>query len=434
MNKINYQGYIESLVLSLIMISIGFLTNYEDPLYLQSQFPWVWFFPVLIMLRYGWFPGLIPLLFIFISMIYSIYFLNISWDSYKLWLLGGVTLSLICGEYQSSWYKKLLMNDEKIKYIDSGLQFVSRSYGVLKLSHDRLEESFVNSPTTIRQSLSEVRNILNYSNGKLTKEAAKLYLELFSLQAFMESGAIYMYQNKEWNLAPISHLGIKANDLVLEDILVKKCLERRETVYSSVNILQDEEKSLYLAVIPMITSENKIIGLLTINSIQFFMLNDSILEKLTLLLSYVADEINASKNALLIRTQYPSCPSIFANELLKLRHVYDLVKIDSCIFAMYIKPSPARKNIIDFLKNQMRGLDMYWEYDNKDNGTTIFIILFPLMTKSMYEGYITRIELMLFKDLHIKLDEGFMFLKHREISEYKDNASLLDDIIKNDKN
>ena len=43
----------EIVLLPLIAVGLGIILNPEDPLWIHASFPWVWFAPVVLALRYG---------------------------------------------------------------------------------------------------------------------------------------------------------------------------------------------------------------------------------------------------------------------------------------------------------------------------------------------------------------------------------------------
>jgi hypothetical protein len=48
----------ETAILPLLAVAIGIWVNPLDPLWINASFPWVWFAPVILAMRYGPFPGL----------------------------------------------------------------------------------------------------------------------------------------------------------------------------------------------------------------------------------------------------------------------------------------------------------------------------------------------------------------------------------------
>ena len=48
----------ESVMLPLLGVALGIWINPLDPLWTHAAFPWIWFGPLILALRYGPFPGL----------------------------------------------------------------------------------------------------------------------------------------------------------------------------------------------------------------------------------------------------------------------------------------------------------------------------------------------------------------------------------------
>lgn len=419
-------GLLETVILSILTIAICYWLSPQDPLLVHSAFAWIWFLPVLIALLHGRIAALISIAAIFIMMIYTIHSLLFSWDAYKLWLLGGITLTYICSEFNAYWLKRQYSLNKKEQYLDTRLKSLSRAYGILRLSHDRLEESLIIKPVTLREIFIRLRQLLIKYKGQFTEEIATEYLEILVSTAAITKAGLYLIHKKHPDHEPIASIGPKET-LIPNDILIEKCLSKKATAYIAVNSLNDEQESAYLAVLPMQVSDGKLFGILTISEISFLELNQEKLKTLSIILAYIADDIWASQQGIKVQKKYPTCPSMFASEALKLQRLANISTVDSTIIAFYLYPSTQRQDIIFLLIEEKRALDIIWEL--KHNDVIILINLMPLSEKGMLLGYINRMETIIQTQLGLTVGEMPIKLQYRHLSAYKTIYPLLDELI-----
>lgn len=429
MKVVAVHRYAETMILSALTITFCLLSNAQDPLFIHASFPWVWLLPILIALRHGRECAAISVCFIVFIIIYTLRNLLYSWDSYQMWFLGGITVVIICAEYQNLWVKRQFGLYEREGYLNTRLKSLTEAYGVLRLSHDRLEESLINKPNTLREALYELRKLLFASPDLLNSIAVTQYIELIVYQTGITSLALYLYDGKEISKFPIAAQG-KHKELNTNDILIKRCLKKHHTAYIALNILEENQTSDYLAVVPMKTADNKLLAILVIYDISFMLLNDETLKKVALLLSYIADEVSSAKNAKQIQEIYPDCPSLFASELLKLMHLYTISKIDSTVAIFCLEPHEDRNDILFTILKERRDLDIYWE--SMHDETIILLILMPLTERAMLKGYFERMQDLLWRRKEIKLGDPPVLFNYKQISDYDDAYTLLKGIFEHD--
>lgn len=421
--------YVETIALSVIIVLACYYFSPQDPLLVHAQFPWLWLLPVLIALRHGRVSSLLSLIVIILAITQTLYSSLFSWDSYQIWLLGGITLTLICAEYHALWLRRQHRSKQKSAYLDTRIKSLSNAYGVLRLSHDYLEESLIIKPATLRQSFMNLRQLLSQFGGELNEEIAAQYMDLLAYNADLNRAGLYLFKDKKWHKKPIAYVGDE-EPLLLDDILVKRCLSKRQTSYIAINLLDANETSAYLAVLPLQAADDRLLGLLAVTEMPFLVLNKETLKKLTMLLAYIADEVWAAQQAPALQKLYPDCPSMFASELFKLFHLWKIGNVDSAIVTLYLQPNPQREDTISFLIQEKRALDIVWQ--TKKDDAIVLITLMPLTDQSMLLGYIQRIRRLLLQQQKIVLGEKLVSLQHRQLSAYPNIYSLLADLLKHD--
>lgn len=416
---------LEVLLLTGVAVGAGFYFHPKDPLLVGSPFPWFWFVPVIIALKYGRLASYLSLAVIFAAVFYMLKSTLFGWESFELWILGGVTLTFICSEYHAIWEGRQVGLFNQQAYLNKRLESLSRAYLVMRISHDRLEEALVIKPATLRDAFAKLRAVLAINKGSIDQKIAFQYLNIFSYYAPFDRAGLYLKKGIQWDTTPVACVG-EQQILNLKDMLISRCLNKKKASYLAINSLDKSEVSDYLAVVPMQTADDKIIGILTISKLPFLYLNDETLKTLTLMLAYIADEVWATQQAQAVQKIFPSCPAFFASEILKLKHLDSLYQIDSSIIAYYLRPDPQRADIETLIRQEIRSLDILWFIDKPD--MRIILVLMPLTEVTMMHGYLERIKKILTQH-HITLGKEPFTYQYRQLSNYQDVNVLLEDLI-----
>lgn len=413
MIKTRSNALIESVILSVTLIVVCYFLNAQDPLMLHASFPWVWLLPVLIGLRYGLLGSSITIAIYVVVMYLTVKYLYFDWSSYRAWFLGGSLTTIICNEYYAYWHRKQYKIVKKSDYLANRLESLSRAYSAMRISHDRLEESLITKPVTLRGAITELRTILTQHHGILNESSAALLMAILANTSMIGKAGLYLFNKKELNINPIGSIG-KAESLITNDILVTRCLKTHDTFYVAINTLDENDVSHYLAVVPMMTADNHLLGLLAVTELPFSGMTDESLRIMTLLMAYFADELYATKESLAITKVYPDCPSFFAAELLRLQHLYKISGIDSTIFIYTFHDDKQGHRLRKTIKQQIRGVDVYWERDTA-KGLQL-LILMPLTLNGMVESYIARISTKIKLEFNHSLQDSVSSMKHDLIS------------------
>lgn len=421
MLAINLKGLTESCLLPAVVVALGFFLNPNDPLFLHAPYPWVWLIPMLIGLRYGLINAAIAVAIYTGAIFYTVYFGFFDWQSYHLWVLGGIIGTLVGSEYQAYWKNKLVAQDARSNYLHKRLESLSRAYSTMRISHDRLEEALVVKPVTLRGALTDLRHCMRAHHGQFSKESATQFMAILANCASLNKAALYLYDGKHLNHEPTAWVG-RGDRLNESDELVKRCINDRLTIYVSINQLETNEASDYLAVIPFQTADNVLLGVFTISDLPFIAMTDETLKILSLLLSYVADGSFAEKNAKSITTVYPDCPPFFATEIIKCFELHKKFGINTTLITFHFSNSRLSEEIKALIRQTARGLDVLWERKGKYRSMHV---LMPLSDGNMVEGYLNRIQEMVQKTLGMTMAEPDIRITHHSIAAYASLPNLI---------
>ncbi|MCW5583757.1 MAG: DUF4118 domain-containing protein, partial [Gammaproteobacteria bacterium] len=143
--------WVESIAITLIVLLLCYMSNPENPFYINTIFPWPWLAGIIIALQYGFGPGILSVLVIAVAVAQHESVAVLSVPPYQTYLLTGMVLTFICALFSSSWMQRVLRAEELYEYTEERLDTLSRSYNVLRVSYDYLEQSLISKPVTIRE-------------------------------------------------------------------------------------------------------------------------------------------------------------------------------------------------------------------------------------------------------------------------------------------
>lgn len=416
--------WVESLVITIIFIIIG--NTVHDPLSINSPFPWIWFAPVLIALRYGLWPSQISIILLLFNCLYKdlsiIYIIK-----FQLFVLGGFLLTLLCVAFQTTWFDKIRYSDKISTYLQKRIQTIAYGYQMLSLTYYRLEHSIISKPITLRSSLMELREMLARKSEEELGNIMNRFLNIIAEHCFCEVAAIFPAKNNKIIPQAIAAIG-EVKPPKEDDHLIKDSIDNAEMSYVSADELMKGHMSDYLVAAPFFDEENEIYAFLIIQDMPFLGLNNENLETISLLLEYF-NEGKTSKGASLIIKQYPNCPVDFANELQRLFNIQIDTKMDSAMIAYRFSEGPHQDDYLFRIKAEKRGIDSTWETRVDDK--KYLVVLMPLTSRYGLESYRIRIEDMLANEFNIKLNGAEIKFKTSQLSSFKTPNELLQDLLEN---
>ncbi|KTD39429.1 hypothetical protein Lnau_0196 [Legionella nautarum] len=405
----------EPVVLTLLALGFCYLIHPTNPLFVREIFPWPWLIPVIVVFQYGFGPALLSVaLIIFVAVIQKDTGMFPIRD-FQSYILSGMTLILVCTIVSSSWIRRILNAEVLQTYNDERLKSLSRSYYMLRVSSDYLEQNIISKPMTLRLAFKELLKLNLNEHNELTPEVAYSFLQLISQFCQINIGGIYLYQAKQLNSEPFAEVGL-IGKLIEQDPLIKKCLDSEQVCYVSINQIEDTSDCVYLVAAPLISNDYRCLGILVIKEMPFWNLNDETLRILNILVYYFSKEIIVSSDISHFLHQYPECSVDFARQLNRLIPLKKDFDVDSALVAVMVSKKLRPHNVIENLKNQHRLLDSNWSLEQDDYD--VLITLMPFTAAAGIHGYITRIKNYLNFDLGLSFDNGQ--IKTRSIQLYND--------------
>lgn len=402
---VRLEKWLETLVITAAMLLVGYFFSRNDPFFVHASFPWVWFAPLLVALRYGIAPGMIS-----VSAICVLYLVlqrqgMLQEEFPTNFMLGGVLMTLICGQFSMLWNQRLRRSDQLSRHAGERFEQLSRAYFMVRLSHDRLEQNLISRPVTLRDAMTDLRSLLATHGGELDHETGSVLISILIQYCSLESAAIFLADRSgRMQETPVAACG-RVITYQADDLLLRSAIESGNTAYQSINRLRRNENSSYLVAAPLRTSGGILRGILLVDEIPFLSLHRENLQIMGVLLAYAADHAESAREAKRLLAVFPDCPPLFAAELFKMVRLRRDLEVTSALVVINIAPTMRLEELCNALERQQRGLDHGWR---RDLGWGVqFVTLMPFSGPAAIEGYQARLNNMLQRQfgLHVG-DDG----------------------------
>lgn len=384
---------LEALLLPAAALGLGLLWAPQDPLQTQGAgFPWPWLAPVILALRYGPLPGLGAALVLLAGWLA----LNSGhYDQFpKMYFLGGLVLVMLVGEFASLWHTRTRRAETLQAYLDQRLEHLVRQHYLLRLSHDRLEQELIGRPMSMRDA----------GQGS-NPHAPDVLLRLLAQYCQLEAAALYPLIDDKLGTAPLASLG-GVSDLDAADPLVVQALGCHKLCHVS-QALASQQTSRYLVAAPLRDLAGSLYGLLVVEDMPFFALQEENLQTLNLLLGYYTDGLSMHALAAPIVAQFPDCPPTFAFELQRLGHIHRQTQVPSIVVVLECLERAIALDLPQQIQRLKREMDEIWCLEAPQR--TTLAVLMPLGDAATAEGYIARLQGWAAQQGHASLADAGVF-------------------------
>ena len=381
----------EAVLFGLAALTAAFWLSPNDPFGIGQEFPWLWLVPAVVAMRYGSVVGMVSVLTYFCGWVALEWLGLLSTPFPRIYFLGGLILTLLCGQFADVWNSRQRRLRAVNAYLDERLGTLTKSHFLLRLSHERLEQDLLAKPLTLRETLVRLRALAALDGAGVLPGATE-FLQLLAQSCQLEVAAVFA-QKRDGRYAgePAATLGA-AGALDLADPLLVYGLEQRDLVHVQMAEPggRDFDDSRYLVCAPMLTTSGQGIGLVVVERIPFFALNYDTLQLFTVLLGYYADGVEAGNETRKLLARVPACPRDFALDLVRLTRIRNHADIQSALVALVFVDDAAGADMFAQVKRLKRNMDLGWE--PHVSGKLVQISLLPLAGLPAVEGYLDRIE------------------------------------------
>lgn len=382
----------ETCLLTLLALGFGYWLSPDDPLLVAASFPWMILVPILLGVRYGFLQGLFSAaLFIAALFVFGLAGRELYLDIPASFIVGMLLCSMLVGEFRDIWERRLERLSLANEYRQLRLDEFTRSHHILRISHDRLEQRVAGNDQSLRSSLLSLREQLRALPGDrdALKTLADTVISLLAQYGSLRVAGLYrVMDNEQVELQPLATLG-EMGELNSNDVLLRQCLQRGELVSVRSEVLARGEGGRHSALqvcVPLIDTEDRILAVLAIQQMPFFMFHERSFSLLAILAGHIADLLMSDPQAL----QLPDADAQHYSQLLK-RSLSDARDHDlpASLFAFELSEENGEE-IQRLLEGSQRGLDVQLKAIN-GRGRRLVLVLLPLTSGEGSLGYLVRL-------------------------------------------
>ena len=400
---------VETVVFMLVVFGLCWAFDRTDPLLLNSGFPWLWLAPFVIALRYGTLLGLLAG-----AMTVGAWYL-LGGSHGEAWPLmfftGGLLQTVVAGHFGDTWGHRAARASTINDYLNDRLVAITNSHYLMRLSHERLEKDLLSRPTTLRDSITELRRLSVVQESvsqDTTGPSAPLralpgahgLLEFVAQVCQIEVAALFPVRNGRAGGEAAARVG---DDFALapDDELVTHAISTM-----SVAHLKSEDipiaQSQYLVCAPLVSADGQLLAVLVIKRMPFLSLNFDNLQLLLVLLGYYADGVEHASLVQGILAAVPGCPYDFALDLGRLTRLQRDAGIASSMVALAFPRDEAGDSLFEHVIRRRRALDLMWPVQTASQ--SVLVNLMPATDTTGIDGYLARIETSLSAQFNLDLE------------------------------
>lgn len=374
-------GWFETFVLTAIVIAASFITQQHDPFRLNGGFPWPLLAPLLAGLRYGFVYGFVSALLILAILGVAI---NQQWQTaagFPLpWAIGVVVVAMVAGEFRDMWGRRLHRLEGAYQYRAERLEEFTRSYQLLRLSHDRLEQTVANSGSSLREGIMNLQSTLDGIDGLNAPSLQRLIEFIAEYGALTQACIVGIAADRIDTGRILACIGgnFSISD---DDPVVTSALESGEL--AAVNLISEYamEQNQLLAAIPLADSTGEIHAMLVVRSMPFFAFQENNLRLIAVLVAHGVDHLRFGTA--------DSSTGRFIASFERVHQDFLRFKLDATLLRLSGAPGDVL-NVYGQLRSSVRAVDLMCMA--KDEEKPVIWLLLPLTDTANAQAWMQRVD------------------------------------------
>lgn len=370
---------LEVLIGMAIALGLAYMLWPDDPLLIDSAYPWLWLLATIFALRYGALLGVLAGMCILVAW-WLLYSPTLA-SAPTLLFTGGMIQLVVAGHFSDLWMGRLRRFEGTNEYLDDRLGSLINNHYLLRASHEHLEREMLGSPVTLRDAVTHLREVALASDDKHDFPGAQQFLEYAATVCRVDQAAIFRVSQGKVQAGVIASVGGDF-ELAVNDPLLLACLESHQLTHLRS---PDAEHSDYIACVPIITVEKGLIAVLVVRVMPFLATNTENLQLLRTLANYFVDGLSHAALIKSVQQHVHTCPDEFALELGRVARMTHEAGIPSTLMVFKFPLDSAFEPAIDLLRHERRSLDVIWTHPS--DKALIVVMLLPLTDTLGAHGY-----------------------------------------------
>ncbi|HLL84536.1 MAG TPA: PelD GGDEF domain-containing protein, partial [Longimicrobium sp.] len=324
-----------------------------------------------------------------------------------------VALGILCGEFRDVWERGLYQAREEAKHARARLDEFSRSYHLLRGSHDRLEQRLAGSALSLREMLGALRDRVLApagGGGEGLAGLAQPLLDVFMGQCGVQAACVYEVDEAgAVGGAPVARLGTVPPP-ASDDPMLLEALRRGQSVSVRDRGESNVVRSTLLAAIPLVDVQGRCWGVVAIQEMGFSSFQADNLRLLAVLGGHVGDLL-----AMRLRGESDSAGERFTSQLRRALQSLREHQVPAAAVALHLGHGRGQQ-LLEPLRAQRRGLDSQWLHTGP-RGEPVLLVLLPLSDQRAVEGFVARVERLARGLLNGGLDELGISIRSRVLDQ-----------------
>lgn len=375
---------LEVVLMTLAILAIGHWVSPADPLFTQAPIPWTWFAPILVALRYGVLAGLGSMVMVLVAW-RLLQGSDPSATFPALYFLGGLLLTMVCGEFSGLWRSRIRRLSQANAYLEDRIERVTNRLFMVQRSHDVLEQDLLLQPSTLRQALGDMR--ARSLAGQLdAPAAAKAFLDFLGVHCQIESAQVITLTPGHAHGATLASVGQPVT-VRLDDPLVRFALDQHRLAHVQAGFPAHEAATTHLVAAPLVLGTHREQALLVVSRMPFLALHDEALELMAVLCSSFSDAALVGDEVPGLLTHLPDCPVEFAEEASRLDRIAREFKLPSQVVVLTFGDPEHAASQRRLAERRARSPDVVWPHALED-GRERLVTLMPLVGRAAVDGYL----------------------------------------------
>ncbi|MBK7396667.1 MAG: hypothetical protein IPJ34_10290 [Myxococcales bacterium] len=388
----------ETIVVSLLVPTIGFFFNRRDPFMTESPFTWVVVGPLLVGLRHGFAAGFTSAMLVDALMIgsYRLGFVDKAPPSQL--VLGTIAIGMLCGQVAQVWRRDRAEWEVTSRSLELQLDEALRNGFLLEIANERLHAQLGEGAVNLREAMIGVRKIAADVKEPTLAMLASSSLDVFAEYCHIEAATIHSVFQAQISPKAVAQLG-GAQAVPATDPLVRAALNSKKLAVVPLHGGQLAHDTRLLAAVPFVDTSDDVRGVLCIEAMPLAAFERKNLQTLFLLCGHFADLLAARGEATELergrRAEFQKRVG---------RALRDLVESDipAIVVGLSMGRASAVSDIIEDIIQTLRQADFPLVLRTAQ-GAHLLLVLMPITSEA--QAVERRIEAMVERELHRSLGE-----------------------------
>lgn len=413
---------LETLIITGLICFLAYALNPQDPFGLNAVgFPWIVVIPLFCTLFFSTVYGILSLLIVFLFYVALYPHAMFTDFATRDFFAGNLIFIIMGGLFSSFWHRRVDHVEHLNYYLRVHLENLSKDYYLLKLSHDRLEHSYISKTMSFREAVYSLKTKFESAKFKLSSETALEFLTLISQYCLINNAAIILVHNKTHDVNALTYLG-QEFPIHMDDPLIHAIVKNKQSHYLSPSNYSYAKNTAYLAAIPLRKNNDVLFGFLLIKDMPFMELNHENMEALSVFCSILMLNADLPDDLQTMLTHVDSSKQAL---LIELYHAWKLKRnhgVESGMAGISIPNSTIQEQILYGIKQNKRALD-YFSVEHKDNALYVYILL-PLTTLEGCFGFQKRLAFWLKEEFGLQLNRNGLYYRFRMVDDLNPEQQL----------